>query len=468
MSEAKTQRIAERIDRETTALIPMKNSGAGMSLVPASMHEAMEFAKMMSVSGIMIRPQFRNNPGACLAIAQQAWRIGMDPFVVANKAYITRSKGGDENIGYEAQLVHAIVNTRAPLTRRLQVTYLGAGQDRQCKVVGWLTGEPDPLEYLSPKVKDIAVQNSPLWKADTDQQLHFYSVRAWARRHVPEVLMGVYTPEEIESSLEVDPNRPPLKDAPPPPKRGDFVDVEPEKPAAEEPRFAIVDQYGEERLYNAKGYLGAMLAALEGCTTVKALDAFWDTNSGQLAGAAEHGWEDLAAAVRAMYEARLAALHPVADPSAGAPPDPAASARHAAPVEQVATPLPDMPPEPEKRIPERTAPSESDPAPPRPAGIAVPEAPWPLYERHDSRKYITVENGRDWGPAFIKALEALGYSPSVSAKLWAANLASLTRMAREQPSWHTALADRSNKITGWPEVEQESPSWQAVHGSASA
>jgi hypothetical protein len=41
------------------------------------------------------------------------------------------------------------------------------------------------------------VKNSPLWKGDVDQQLFYYSVRAFARRHFPDVMMGIYTVDEL-------------------------------------------------------------------------------------------------------------------------------------------------------------------------------------------------------------------------------------------------------------------------------
>ncbi|HCI98495.1 MAG TPA: hypothetical protein DHV74_02435, partial [Sulfitobacter sp.] len=40
-------------------------------------------------------------------------------------------------------------------------------------------------------------------KGDPQQQLGYYSARAWARRHFPELLLGVYTREEIEEAPSV-------------------------------------------------------------------------------------------------------------------------------------------------------------------------------------------------------------------------------------------------------------------------
>ena len=161
--------------------------------LPATMAEAMEMAKLMASSNF-VPAHLRGKAGDCLAVVIQATRWDMDPFAVGSKTYFVNG-----NMGYEAQLLHAVVNSRAPLKRRLRMFYDGEGQTRRCKVLGMLEGEVDELEYQSPTIAEIAVKNSPLWKGDPDQQLHYYAVRAWSRRHVPEVLLGVYSRDELEA-----------------------------------------------------------------------------------------------------------------------------------------------------------------------------------------------------------------------------------------------------------------------------
>jgi hypothetical protein len=180
------------------AISPQRSA---MNVVPQNMAEAIEFARVMSKGGDVIRAAFRDNPGACLAIALQAFRWAADPFAVANKAYLTRNKAGETQIAYEAQLVDAIVHTAGVLSKRLRLRYEGQGTSRKCIVTGWIRGEDEPFEYESPTVAEIAVKNSPLWTADRDQQLAYYSKRAWARRHVPEILLGIYTTDEIDGQI---------------------------------------------------------------------------------------------------------------------------------------------------------------------------------------------------------------------------------------------------------------------------
>ncbi len=229
--ETRVQAIEKRLDPTTSRALALAGSGGTFTVAPRNMAEMMEFAKLMAISGPCVRPAFRGNPGACLAIALQAFRTGADPFAVANKAYITRSRAGDEQIAYEAQYIHAVVNGSGQLLRRLRPAYSGAGPTRKCVISGWIHGEEDQLEYESPTVGAIEVKNSPLWKSDPDQQLFYYSVRAWARRHLPEVILGMYTPEEVQGAIDLDPAA--VREVPPRPKREDFTEL----PAADEAEY---------------------------------------------------------------------------------------------------------------------------------------------------------------------------------------------------------------------------------------
>lgn len=310
-----SDRIEQKIDKDVTGALAVVGTGGAANIVPKSLGELMEFAKVMALAGPCIRPQFRNNPGACLAISLQAFRWGQDPFAVANKAYLTRSKSGDEQIAYEAQLVHAIVNTRAPLQKRLRVTYSGEGVQRRCKVTGYLAGETDPSEYESPAIAQIAVKNSPLWSADPDQQLHYYATRAWARRHVPEILLGVYTPDEIATQeRQYDPNR--AIDVTPRPTRGDAPQAEPDP-------FVIALFDGKEQAVADAQEATDCFAALLHETAGRgrdAVDGLWESNtlSAQLR---DRGWEDLAERCHQAYANALteAAIPRDPEPAAARP-----------------------------------------------------------------------------------------------------------------------------------------------------
>lgn len=183
-------------------MIAMNDTGAGGGiLMPRSFGEVVAFAELMARAQHAIPKHLRNNPGACMAITMQALRWEMDPFAVASKAYNV-----NDQIAYEAQLVAAVVNTRAPIKRRPDYEFEGQGADLRCRVsVEMLDGSVKV--YESPKFGQIPTKNSPLWKSDPQQQLGYYSIRSWARRYCPEVLLGIYTPEEMAERVPVGPDR---------------------------------------------------------------------------------------------------------------------------------------------------------------------------------------------------------------------------------------------------------------------
>lgn len=189
-SPQQLEKIEERIDKTLTSAMGV--SDQGISFRTAS--EVMEFAKMMAVSGSAVPPHLRGQPGACLGIIDDAIRFGFSPYALARKSYFV-----NDNLAYEAQVLSAIVCARAPFRERPEILFEGEGNERICIVVfRFIKGED--RDYRSPLFGKIQPKNSPLWKNDPDQQHAYYSIRAAARRHCSDVLMGIYDYEELAAS----------------------------------------------------------------------------------------------------------------------------------------------------------------------------------------------------------------------------------------------------------------------------
>ena len=93
-----------------------------------------------------------------------------------------------------------------------------------------------------------------MWTKQPDQQLVYFATRAWARRHTPEVMLGVYSPEEFDTpkdnftgtTIEVRPDPEQVTQPMPPPAKtrtwGTFLDeLDPELAAAQTAEDAEVD-----------------------------------------------------------------------------------------------------------------------------------------------------------------------------------------------------------------------------------
>jgi hypothetical protein len=206
MSVSNIERIEAKIDRTVAGAVTVSDSMGGMLF--QNMSEVLEFAKLMAVSDLAVPKHLRGNAGACLSIVTQALEWRMSPFSVANKSYSV-----NDRLAYESQLIHAVVEARAPLKRRLQCSYEGTDAKLVCIVTGQFKNEPDPVIYRSPEIGKITTKNSPLWKSDPEQQLWYYAVRAFARRFCPDVLLGIYSEEELreigpENARDITPAKP--------------------------------------------------------------------------------------------------------------------------------------------------------------------------------------------------------------------------------------------------------------------
>lgn len=186
-------RIREKTDLTIAHGTEVSASVGGLAF--KDMGQVMEFSKLMSVAGQAVPKHLRGQPGACMAVSLQALNWRMDPFAVANKSYSV-----NDRVAYEAQLIHAVIEQRAPIKGRLKGGFEGEGAKRVCVLRAVSAEDGEEIVYRSPEIGSITTKNSPLWKSDPDQQLWYYSARAMCRRHFPDVLLGVYEREEIEQA----------------------------------------------------------------------------------------------------------------------------------------------------------------------------------------------------------------------------------------------------------------------------
>lgn len=267
-TQAVSDKIAGRIDMEAAKGMSLTPMAGGAAFVPKTVNEVMEFAKMMSVAGIAVRKHLRNNPGACLAVSMQAARWSMDPFAVGNKSYEV-----NDQLAFESQLINAVLNTRAPIKGRIRFSFEGEGGSRKCTASAKLAEvDEEPVSVTSPTFANIQPKNSPLWKSDPDQQLSYYTSRLLARRYFPEVLLGVYDVEELQTvgeSTVMPANRPTRQQA-------NVIDASP----TSEP-VAVINAFGEVtgEYYDEAAYAKAIAAAIAETDNADALNAVLEHNA---------------------------------------------------------------------------------------------------------------------------------------------------------------------------------------------
>lgn len=189
---SRTELITQSIDKQAAGSLVINRESGGMAF--QNMGEVMELAKLMAVSQHAVPPHCRNQVGLCLGLAIQAIEWRMSPYAVASKSYVV-----NDRISYESQLIHAVIEQRAPIEQRLRHKFTGEGGKRRCIVWATAKGETEPLEYTSPEFDKITPKNSPLWKTKPDLQLFYNASRDWARMYFPDVIMGVYAEDELDT-----------------------------------------------------------------------------------------------------------------------------------------------------------------------------------------------------------------------------------------------------------------------------
>lgn len=181
-------------------------SSSALMLDSANMDSMIRVAEMMASGRSTVPVHLQKNPSDCMAVVMQAIQWRMNPFVVAQKTHVVNG-----SLGYEAQLVNAVITTMAPTKDRLHFDWFGDwkridGKTNKSDEIGvkvWATlkGENSPRE-LEVTMAQAGVRNSPLWVQDPRLQLAYLAIKRWARLYTPDVILGVYTPDEFSTPPE--------------------------------------------------------------------------------------------------------------------------------------------------------------------------------------------------------------------------------------------------------------------------
>ena len=158
-----------------------------------------ELANIMATAKVTVPAHLAGKSGDCMAVVMQAAQWGMNPFAVAQKTHVVNG-----TLGYEAQLVNAVVQSSGSITGRFHYEYQGEGANVSCRVGAVIKGEKEITwgEWLS--AATVTTKNSPLWKTNPKQQLGYLQIKNWARAFCPGAILGVYSDDELEAIPERD------------------------------------------------------------------------------------------------------------------------------------------------------------------------------------------------------------------------------------------------------------------------
>ena len=158
------------------------------------MAQMFKFAEMMSCGIATVPKHLQKNPADCLAVVMQATQWGMNPFAVAQKTHIVNGA-----LGYEAQLVNAVLQSTRAIKGAFAYEYTGTDAAPACRVGAVINGQQAITwgEWLN--ANTVTTKNSPLWKTNPKQQLGYLQIKNWARSYCPGAILGVYSTDELEA-----------------------------------------------------------------------------------------------------------------------------------------------------------------------------------------------------------------------------------------------------------------------------
>lgn len=212
-----------------------------MNAQEGQMNNLIRFSEIMAASTVSVPKHLIGQVGDCLAICLQAHKWGMDAFQVSQQSFLVNG-----TLGYSAQLVNAVISSSKAIKGRFHYEYDWKQGDKnglvRCGAV--LNGEDEIQwgEWLDTNI--VTTKNSPLWKTNPKQQSAYLAVKQWSRLYTPDVILGVYTKDELE-------------DNPPRPPR----DITPEEPVVE----LIIPEVEEVTIESA-------IAQMNECSTIECLN----------------------------------------------------------------------------------------------------------------------------------------------------------------------------------------------------
>lgn len=189
-----------------------------------------KMAAMMASGKTTVPQHLRGNQADCFAICLQAVQWGMNPFPVAQKTHLVNG-----TLGYEAQLVNAVVVNSGVIKGRFDYEFFGPWERVIGKFKEVQSKDPDKKGAVyrvpdwsfadekgcgvkviatlsSGQVREVVLllqqartRNSTLWADDPKQQLAYLGVKRWARLYTPDVILGVYSVDELEER-EINPD----------------------------------------------------------------------------------------------------------------------------------------------------------------------------------------------------------------------------------------------------------------------
>jgi hypothetical protein len=159
-----------------------------------SFEQSQRAARLLSES-TLVPDAYKGNLSNCFIALHQAAKLGVDPLLFMQKSFILKGK-----TGVEAQVIIGALNSSGLIKGRVDYELSGQGLKRTCiaSAIDARTGEKRSYSLILEDALKVGTAGSNVnWKAIPDLMLCYRSATYLIRLHYPDVMLGLYSKDEL-------------------------------------------------------------------------------------------------------------------------------------------------------------------------------------------------------------------------------------------------------------------------------
>lgn len=126
-----------------------------------------------------------------LMVVNRALQWNVDPVALIGESFVIGGK-----LDFQGKVIIAIVNRLGGVQKNLEFTFSGKEKGRTVTVIGTLKNETTArtiqLDFATAATYNSRGELNEQWAKDVDSKLAYSGAKKWARRHAPEVVLGLF------------------------------------------------------------------------------------------------------------------------------------------------------------------------------------------------------------------------------------------------------------------------------------
>jgi hypothetical protein len=188
------------------------DSGGFSALLDSQKFEHMQRVSTLFAKSKMVPAHFQNDMPSTFVAIQMAVRLGIDPFMFMQNAYMVHGRPG-----LEAKMVIALVNQRGPFEGPIQWKWSGKEKSDDWTCTAYATHAKTgqkceaSVSWSMVKAEGWLDKSGSKWKTMPQLMFQYRSATFLARLYCPEVIMGMDTIDELHDitpQVSVSPSTP--------------------------------------------------------------------------------------------------------------------------------------------------------------------------------------------------------------------------------------------------------------------